>query len=191
MKYLLPLVAIVSLAFAGNAQKLKVGKKAPDFNLKTNQKTDFSLKQELASGKQVVLVFYQGKWNPSDTKYLKKLQEAKEQFEAKNTVVVLVTRESNTYSKKLKAEGIEFTVCRDLELMMMDSYGVIYKLSKKNLPDKYKSYSMENARHTGVKDDLVPVPATFVIGTDQKIKFIHFDYDYRQHPAISEILNTL
>jgi peroxiredoxin len=171
--------------------KLKVGKKVPGFTLETNTKDQFSLAESLSEGRQIVLVFYQGRWNSYDMKYLSKLQEIKAQVEEKGATIVLVTRETHAYSKHLKDEGIDLLVCQDPDWYIMSNYGVVYKLSKGNLPDKYKSYSSSNYKHTGSKDDMVPVPATFVIGTDQKVKYVHFDLDYRQHPPVSEILNAL
>ena len=192
--YAVAILMVTALAISayGQKPKLKVGKKAPTFELPDSEKSSFSLTNILDEGKNVVLVFYQGKWNPYDVKYLKKLQESKAQIEGKNAVIVLVTREKFSYINQLREEeGIDLIICNDSDWYMMSAYGVAYKLSKGNLPDKYKSYSASNARHTGSKDDMVPVPATFVIGPDQKIKYMHFDWDYRQHPDVSEIINSL
>ncbi|MBD80046.1 MAG: hypothetical protein CL840_14130 [Crocinitomicaceae bacterium] len=192
--YAIAMLAVMAITVSayGQKPKLKVGKKAPAFDLPNSEKTSFDLKKTLDEGKNVVLVFYQGKWNPYDVKYLKKLQEAKEQIEGKNAVIVLITREKFSYVDQLRAEeGIDLMICNDSDWYIMSAYGVAYKMSKGNLPDKYKSYSASNAKHTGSKDDMVPVPATFVIGTDLKIKYMHFDWDYRQHPPVSEIINSL
>ena len=173
-------------------EKIPELKKAPIFELQTAKDNQFELSKILESGKKVILVFYQGSWNPYDLKYIKKLQEAKSDLEAKNAVVVLVTREKFNFIEKLKSEeGIDFVICNDPDWYTMSNYGVAYKLSKGNLPSKYKTYSTSNYNHTGSKDNMVPVPATFVIGTDQKIIYMHFDWDYRQHPEVSEILNSL
>jgi len=189
-------MAIIILLFSVNTfaqkPKLKVGKKAPSFELNTDKDSQFDLNKTLESGKKVVVVFYQGSWNPYDLKYIKKIQEAKAEIEAKNAVVVLISREKFKFIEKLKSEeGINLINCTDPDWYTMSAYGVIYKLSIRNLPDKYKSYSTANYNHTGSKDDMVPVPATFVIGADQKITYMHFDWDYRQHPEVSEILNSL
>jgi peroxiredoxin len=186
-------VILISIGLFANAQKLKFkeGKKVADFSLSTNAGRTFTLSQTLDSGKQVLLIFYQGTWNEYDIKYLKKIATISQELKTKNVEVVLVTREKHGYSKKLKEMGIPFSVYKDADWLIMSQYGVAYKMSKGNLPSKYKEYSKKNSTHTGFTDDIVPIPATFVIGSDQKVKFVHYDYDYRQHPPISEILNSL
>lgn len=185
-------IVLFSLTSFSQKPKLKVGKKAPLFELETSKTSQFSLQEVLDNGNKVVLVFYQGSWNPYDLKYLKKLQEAKSGMESKNAILVLVTREKFKFIEELKSEeDFDMIICSDPEWYTMSAYGVAYKLSKNNAPSKYKTCSTANYNHTGSKDDMVPVPATFVIDVDQKISFMHFDWDYRQHPEVSEILNSL
>ena len=186
------LTILFSISSYSQKPKLKVGKKAPLFELQTSKESQFELNKILKSGKKVVLVFYQGSWNPYDVKYLKKLQAAKDEIESKNGVLVFVTREKFSYINKLKTkENIDLLFCNDADWYVMSMYGLAYKLSKGNLPTKFKFYSYANATHTGSKDDMVPIPATFVIGLDQKIIYMHYDSDYRQHPEVSEIINSL
>ena len=71
------LIILFSISSYSQKQKLKVGKKAPLFELQTSKESQFELSKILKSGKKVVLVFYQGSWNPYDVKYLKKLKVQK------------------------------------------------------------------------------------------------------------------
>ena len=43
----------------------------------------------------------------------------------------------------------------------------------------------------GNTDGVLPVPATFIIGTDGRIKALHFDPNYRERMPIKEILEAL
>jgi len=55
----------------------------------------------------------------------------------------------------------------------------------------YKNYGIDLVKSNGNDSEMLPVPATYVIGKDGKIKFVHFDKDYRNRPRVADILKAL
>ncbi len=73
----------------------------------------------------------------------------------------------------------------------MDSYDVTF-LADEDTRKKYDSLldaDLKNA-HSDTQE-LLPVPATFIIDTNGKIIYKHFDEDYKNRASVHEILNNL
>jgi peroxiredoxin len=49
---------------------------------------------------------------------------------------------------------------------------------------KVKEYNKEN-------NDVLPVPATYIINKDSKIKYVQYDIDYKNRSDFKEILKSL
>lgn len=191
---LLLLIPALLLAFGAQAQKnkFKAGKKAPAFDLKDSEGNSQKLDDLLKTNDNVVLLFYMGSWNKYDVEYLKAVNEKYDAFKSKNTEVLAITREKASYANQTKAQdGIQFPILMDNDWYIISQYELANKISKGYLPSKYREFSKYNATHTGSKDDVIPIPATYVIGKDGKVKWNHFDIDYRQRPAVADILNNL
>ncbi|MCB0481984.1 MAG: redoxin domain-containing protein [Flavobacteriales bacterium] len=184
--FILPFVAIAQ------KQKLKVGKKAPSFELKNQTGELISLEKLLEEKESLVVMFYIGSWNKYDKDYLADLQSVYPQIQNKNAELVAITRETSHFiSQAISEGGLEFPICMDNEWYVISAYGCANKISSGYLPQKHKEFSKMNATHTGSKDDVIPVPATFIIGKDGKVKWTHFDPDYRQRPKVEDVLENL
>ena len=72
----------------------------------------------------------------------------------------------------------------------MEAFGVNFILAK-NLQEKYKEYGIDLTKANGNSSQTLPVPATFVIGKNGKIKYIHYDPDYKNRSAVKDILDQL
>ncbi|MFT7587998.1 MAG: peroxiredoxin [Limisphaerales bacterium] len=73
----------------------------------------------------------------------------------------------------------------------MSDYGVAFHLSKETVP-KYFGFVVQKTRKANSnEEDVLPVPATFVISKDGKVKYKHFDTDYTKRASVATILNQL
>jgi peroxiredoxin len=57
--------------------------------------------------------------------------------------------------------------------------------------DKYKNYGIDFMVANGSNGANLPVPATYVIGKDGRIKYVFFNPDYRQRPSVKDIIEHL
>jgi peroxiredoxin len=187
------ILAILTIGTIGAVAQgnFKVGQKAPDLEGETWEGKEYPENSPI--GKHpVLLVFYQGSWNSYDADFIKELGGQYNAIAAKGYRVVLVSAEKAVFGQTMLDESeLEAEVLYDEYLVNTSNYGYGLKLSKRNLPDKFEKHSAANRKHTGRKDNVVPVPACLVISPDGTIKWIHTDWDYRRRPSIEEVISQL
>lgn len=191
MKKLMTIILIMSF-FSTFAQDkpfaLKVGDNAPNFVGKDHNGKVISLKELTEKGK-VVLMFYRGAWCPYCNKYMSQLEQTLPQFSAKNAMVIAITPEpEESISKAVEKTKSTFSIIYDKDRKIMKDWKVAYSMSD-DMQTKYKGYGLDLEKKQG--DWILPVPATYVIGQDGKIEFVHFDENYQQRADIENILKSL
>lgn len=163
---------------------LKVGEKAPLFNAKDNSGKLIDLKKILKEHQSVVLFFYRGQWCPFCSKHIKNLQDSLQVLTAKGAYVIGVSPENAAGIDKTVAKTkASFSIISDRDYSIMKAYQVNYVMEP-GLADKYKKGGLDVAMANGQVDYVLPVPATYIIGQDGKIKFAYFDKDYKKRPSV-------
>lgn len=72
----------------------------------------------------------------------------------------------------------------------MKEFGVDFVLPE-NLQQKYLEFGIDLKQANGNDNQMLPVPATYVIGKDGIIKYIHYDPNYKNRSSADEILKHL
>ena len=102
---------------------LEIGMKAPDFTLIDKDGKTVSLSDFL--GKKVVLYFYPKDNTPGCTRQACAFAAAHEGFNAKNVVVIGVSRDSvSSHQKFAQKYNLPFLLLSDPELQVIQDYGV-------------------------------------------------------------------
>ncbi|MBC6111512.1 peroxiredoxin family protein [Pedobacter fastidiosus] len=188
------ILSIFVLIFVGSTKAqtgLKNGEVAPNFIAKDSEGKLINLKQLLKGNKSVVLFFYRGQWCPYCNKHIKNLQDSLQSLNAKGAYIVGVTPESDeSISKTKEKTKASFSLVSDNGYKIMKAYKVDY-IMEESLASKYKTYGIDVAKNNGAIDAVLPVPATYIIGKDGKIKFVQFDTDYKKRASVKEILALL
>ena len=171
--------------------KLLNGDEAPLFEGTDQNGNNIKLTELLEKG-PVVLVFYRGQWCPICSRHLSELQDSLQIILDKGASVIDVSPEKpGNVKKTIEKTNVTFPVLYDEGYKIMKAYGVAYKETDENV-EKYNNYlkaDLKNANWDG--SNTLPVPATYVIGTDGKIKYVHFNPDYTDRASVSEILKQL
>ncbi len=170
---------------------LEKGETAPNFKVTDHTGKDLELYEMLKEG-PVVMIFYRGQWCPVCNKHLANLQEGLEEVKAKGAQIIAVTPEKQeNIDKTIVKTNITFPVIYDVDYVIMKAYQVDFIPQKKTtmVYNTFLNADLKNAQ----SDDsqTLPVPATYIIGTDRKIKYVHFDPDYKNRASINEILENL
>ena len=180
--------SVLSVFAQDKPTALKVGDKAPNFMAKDHNGKTVSLKDLTQKGK-VVVMFYRGAWCPFCNKYMSQLETALPEFSAKNATVIAITPETDeSINKAIDKTKATFSVIYDKDRSIMKNWKVAYSMSD-DMKTKYKGYGLDLEKQQG--DWMLPVPATYVVGKDCKIEFVHFDENYQKRAEVAEILKVL
>ena len=91
-------------------------------------------------------------------------------------------------SEKIKAN---FSIVHDVDNKIMDSYGVAYEVNNENVPSYYGFVSKKVTKFNVENNNVLPVPATYIIDQNGKISYVHYDPNYKNRSDFSEILKSL
>lgn len=169
---------------------LKVGDAAPEFSGTDQNGKKISLKDALKNG-DVVVLFYRGQWCPYCNKQLSHFSDSLQLLTAKGATLLAITPETAENVKRTVAKTkTSFPVIEDEGLAIMKSYKVSFAVDEKTVT-KYKGYGIDFDKANGSNGANLPVPATYIIGKDGKIKYVFFNTDYKKRASVQDILNNL
>lgn len=169
---------------------LKAGDMAPDFTAKDQDGNTLSLKERLKEG-PVVILFYRGQWCPHCNKQLSHFADSLQLLRDKKVTVLAVTPETaDGIRKTIEKTRAAFPVLEDAGLEIMKLYKVNFAVDAKTI-SRYKGYGIDFDKANGANGANLPVPATYIIGTDGKVKYVFFNTDYRKRVSVKDILDNL
>ncbi len=187
---LLCTVLLVSVLSFSQTSSFAVGDAAPNINSITHSGTSFDLKKATQNG-PVVVLFYRGYWCPYCSKQLKALTDSLYLLTEKNATVVAITPEKNeSVDKTIEKTKANFAIISDTTNSILKAYGVNFTVDDKTL-ERYKGFGVDFEKVNGNTDNILPVPAVYIIDTKGNFKYIWFNKDYRKRPTVQELLNNL
>lgn len=184
------LISLVSFAQTETINTLKIGDKAPLFEAISYSNNEVKLKNLIDSGK-VVLVFYRGAWCPYCNKHMSNLQDSLNLIIEKGASLITISPEvESSVEESISKSNATFEVISDKNYQVMNQYGVSFKVKEATLT-KYKLFGINLEEANGNQDNILPVPATFIINQNGTIEYIHFDENYKERLSVSEIIKHL
>lgn len=167
---------------------LSIGDEAPIISA-MNQFDKRINSKEILQNQQILLIFYRGNWCPYCRKHLAILQEHLVELQQKGYYVIAVSPEKPAKiaetSQKFDAR---FSIIHDSDNTIMNDYGVAFEVNQKTVP-KYFSATQKKLKEYNVENnDVLPVPATYVIGKNGKISLVHYDPDYKKRFDVKKLL---
>ncbi|HWD88710.1 MAG TPA: peroxiredoxin family protein [Mucilaginibacter sp.] len=190
-KYLFLIFSLLAVCKTFAQTGLKVGADAPLFSVKDNNGKTVDLKSIIKSHKAVVLFFYRGQWCPYCNKQISHLQDSLQLLTGEGAYVVGVTPEtSENINKTIEKTHASFSIIQDKGYAIMKDYRVNYTVGSDML-SKYKNYGIDLEKNNGNTDHVLPVPATYIIGKNGKLIYVHFNPDYTKRPSVSKLLNAI
>jgi peroxiredoxin len=173
-----------------NSTPLKVGDAIPDVTLRTEEDKEVSLRK-LVSEKPTVLIFYRGGWCPFCTRHLKDLVGIESDLEKQGAQLVAISMDTPA---KLKAtpdhDKLGYRLLSDSDAHAAKAFGIAFTVED-DLVKKYKdSYKIDLEAAAGNKNHILPHPAVFVADTSGKLRFAHFNPDYKVRLEPAKILEA-
>jgi peroxiredoxin len=173
-----------------NSTPLRVGDSIPDVTLRTEDGKEVNLRK-LVSEKPSVLIFYRGGWCPFCTRHLKDLAGIESDLEKQGAQLVAISIDTPV---KLKAtpdhDKLGYRLLSDSDAHAAKAFGIAFTVEDA-LVKKYKdSYKIDLEAAAGNKNHILPHPAVFVADTSGKLRFAHFNPDYKVRLEPKQILEA-
>lgn len=184
------LFAVLLSAQTTDPQGLKVGDNAPMFTAMDNNGKSFSLEAALKKG-DVVLMFYRGQWCPYCNKQMSQMNDSLSAITGKGATVVAISPEiQENVVKTVEKTKAAFPIISDVKMKIMRDYQVNFAVPQTTI-DRYKTFGIDFNVANGENGANLPVPATYIIGKNGKIKYVFFNPDYRKRASVKEIASYL
>ena len=149
-----------------------------------------SLTDLLAQGPAVV-TFHRGHWCPYCRISINTLAKAQPRIAALGARMVAIVPDRQPFAAEMKSDsGVTFPILSDMD----NGYAMSLDLAIW-VGDEMEEYMTRIGRalpeYQGNDSWTLPIPATFVVGRDGRIKARFVDPDYRKRMAIDELIAAL
>jgi peroxiredoxin len=168
---------------------LKVGDRAPDFELPDATGNKVKLLELLARG-PVIVTWYRGGWCPYCNIALRGFHKRLPEIRSAGASLVAISPETPDNSLSTAEKNhLDFDVLSDRGNKVARAYGVAYKLPKV-VADQFKG-RLDLAKFNGDESGELPLGVTYVIDRDGIIRYAFVNADYRKRAEPSDVLAAL
>jgi peroxiredoxin len=168
---------------------LKLGDKAPDFELPDAKGKKVKLSELLGSG-PVVVTWYRGGWCPYCNIALRGFHKSLPEIRSAGASLVAISPETPDNSLTTAEKNhLEFEVLSDKGSKVARAYGVSYKVPKV-IADQMKG-RLDLTKYNGDDSGELPLGATYVIDREGIIRYAFVDADYRKRAEPSDVIAAL
>ncbi|SEC58468.1 Peroxiredoxin [Maribacter dokdonensis] len=178
-------------AFEKGKNALKVGEQAPNFELPDALGNQIKLSGLLENG-AVVVTFYRGSWCPYCNLQLRALQAKLPEIQSLGATLVAISPEVPDASMtKNEISEMNFTVLSDQDAKVASKYGVAWEVPEFLLDHMRIDRNLDLKQINNGNGTVLPIPATFIVGTDGAIQWSYVNVDYRTRSEPDEIVEAL
>jgi peroxiredoxin len=167
-----------------------IGEPMPAFLLPDENGRLRSLEDILQKG-PLVIAFHRGHWCPYCRINASALTAIHEEAQRLGGQLVAITPELQNFSAKLKSDaGAPYPILTDLD----NAYALELKLAiwvGEEKKQAMQAAGWDISEYHGNNAWMLPIPATFVVGTDGIVKACFADPDYRRRMALDDMLSAL
>jgi peroxiredoxin len=168
----------------------KVGDPMPGFLLPDDQGRLVRLEDFLNEG-PVALAFHRGHWCPYCRINVHALARAQEQVAAEHRHIVAIVPDRRRFAVWLKSDAkAPFPILTDMDNGYAMMLGLAFYVGDE-LKHMMAGSGWGPSVSQGTDNWMLPIPATFVIGTDGVVRARFIDPDFRMRMAIEDLLAAL
>jgi peroxiredoxin len=169
---------------------LKVGDKAPEFELIDSDGDVVSLSNLTKKG-NVVISFNRGNWCPFCSIEFKHLQNSINDIKSAGANLVSISPQLPEKSAELKSQnGLDYPILYDKRNEVAKKFGIAFSLAEALRPI-HKAFEMDIPAHNGEDSFELPIPATFVIDSNNEIVFASVNPNWMERAESNEYLPLL
>ncbi|NRR90798.1 AhpC/TSA family protein [Winogradskyella undariae] len=177
--------------FQQGKNAIKTGEKATDFKLPNPQGNLISLSNLIDKG-PVVVTFYRGSWCPYCNLQLRALQAKLSEIKALGATLVAISPETpdGTLTND-EISKMEFIILSDQNAKVASQYGVAWEVPEFLMEHMRVDRNLDLKKINNGNDTILPIPATFILGSDGIVKWSYVNVDYRTRSEPDEIIKAL
>jgi len=169
---------------------LKVGDKAPDFELPDASGKPVRLSDLTAKG-PVVVTWYRGGWCPYCNIALRGFHKALPEIRSAGASLVAISPETpESATNTVQKNELDFAVLSDRHNTVARTFGIAYKVPRA-VVDTLKKSGRDLARLNGSDSGELPLGVTYVIGTDRVIRHAFLESNYRRRAEPADVIAAL
>ena len=178
-------------AFKEGKNAIKIGEKAPSFELPNPEGKLLSLDTLLEKG-PIVITFYRGDWCPYCNLQLRALQARLPEIEALDATLVAISPQVPDGSlTKSEISEMDFIVLSDQDAKVATQFGVAWKVPEFLAEHMRVGLKLDLDEINNGNGTILPIPATFILGQDGVVKWNYVNVDYRTRSEPEEIIEIL
>lgn len=178
-------------AFEKGKDAIKIGQKAPDFELPNAEGKSIVLKSLLEKG-PVVITFYRGNWCPYCNLQLRALQARLDDIYALGATLVAISPQVPDGSlTEDEISKMDFIVLSDQDAKVALQYGVAWQVPEFLTEHMRVDRKLDLEKVNNGNGNVLPIPATFILGQDGVVTWNYVNVDYRTRSEPEEIIEAL
>jgi len=192
-KFMAGVDAIIDEAkvFQQGANAIKIGEKAPHFNLPNAQGEQVDLEALVKQG-PLVITFYRGNWCPYCNLQLRALQERLGEIKALGASLVAISPQVPDGS--MTADDIskmDFIVLSDQDAKVASQYGVAWEVPEFLMEHMRVDRQLDLEKINNGNAHVLPIPATFILDRNATVIWNYVNVDYRTRSEPEDIIKAL
>jgi peroxiredoxin len=168
----------------------QVGDSMPPFHLPDEAGRVVSLERLLSKG-PLAVTFHRGHWCPYCRLNTKALAQAQTEIEREGCQIVAIMPDRQQFAEKFKTESqARFPILTDLDNGYALSLNLVIWVGAE-MERMMASAGRDIPSYQGNTSWMLPIPATFVVGAEGRIRARFVDPDYRKRMTVEALLATL
>jgi len=184
-------IITIAKAFKQGKSAIKVNEKVPNFKLPNPEGKLISLDILLDKG-PVIITFYRGNWCPYCNLQLRALQNRLSEIKAVGATLVAISPQVPDGSMtKDEISEMDFIVLSDQDAKVASQYGVAWEVPEFLAEHMRVGRNLDLEKINNGNASILPIPATFIVGTDGFVKWNYVNVDYRTRSEPDEIIEFL
>jgi peroxiredoxin len=168
----------------------QVGEPMPPFYLPDEAGRTVSLNELLSKG-PVAVTFHRGHWCPYCRLNTNALAQAQKEIEGEGSQIVAIMPDRQKFAEEFKTElKARFPILTDMDNGYALSLNLVIWVGAE-MARMISAAGWDIPNYQGNASWMLPIPATFVVGRDGKVKARFVDPDYRKRMAIEGMIAAL
>ena len=168
----------------------QVGEPLPPFHLPDEAGRIVSLDALLSKG-PVAVTFHRGHWCPYCRLNTNALAQAQKEVEREGSQIVAIMPDRQQFAEEFKNESnARFPVLTDMDNGYALSLNLVFWVGME-MERMISAAGWDIPSYQGNTSWMLPIPATFVVDQDRRVKARFVDPDYRKRMAIDDLVMAL